>query len=105
MRSSRCSGRWSVYLLTIRCASSPGPGKPSAIGIAGLDAAITTDAGSEARIDSADAPGSWPGLAGGVSAVGSGAGSDWRADMDSDSGGPASTATAAVTLQHGQAYL
>src|SRR5258705_12817442 len=46
MRSSRYSGRWSVYLLTIRWASSPGPASPLAIGVAGFGAAITTVLGS-----------------------------------------------------------
>src|ERR1700758_4735358 len=55
---------WSVYLLTIRWASRPGPGSPLAIGIAGLGAAITTSPGSGSRNGCAWGCGRWLGSVG-----------------------------------------
>src|SRR5262245_57471637 len=71
---------WSVYLLTIRWASRPGPGNPLAIGIAGLGAAITTAQGSEGRQAGSGAWGCWSRSVGG-----------WPGPPDADRGcvGPA----------------
>src|SRR5215471_16451511 len=118
---------WSVYLLTIRWASRPGPGRPLAIGIAGLGAVVTTSQGSKGRHAGSVAwgrwswsvggwpgpPGSgrvWVGPATGITADDGGAswGVGWGAGMGWDSWpGCASCAGARsrCLLQHGQTYL
>src|SRR5579884_2736044 len=105
MLSSRCSGRWSTYLLTIRWANSPGPGNPLAIGSAGLLAAVTTSGGFPAdavislvwAVGSLDA-GSSDDSVGVVIGSGSSRGTACAA------GSPGEACCRAL-LQQGQAYL
>src|SRR5579883_1165489 len=93
-----------MYLLTIRWANSPGPGRPLAIGSTGFGAAITTAslrggtpaAGGSGQSDSALAPSA---VAGGCSGA---------ADMEVASGPGAAGGNGTVApcgRQHGQAYL
>src|SRR5262245_22103780 len=123
MFSRRYSGRWSSYLLTIRWASSPGPAKPLAIGIAGLAAAITTAAGcpvaglsdggascsagcccgNEGSLGVVMSSCPWVTvLAAGEDGGGSLAGIEGGTTLI---GGPGGKACCRVLLQHGQAYL
>src|ERR1051326_5662627 len=109
---------WSVYLLTIRCASRPGPGSPLAIGIAGFGAAITTasDSGGGHVGNGAEGRWSWSvaGWSGPTGSVVTGAEGSagreagCRAGMESDSW-PACACCSGVgdgcLLQHGQTYL
>src|SRR5262245_39266301 len=109
---------WSVYLLTIRWANRPGPGRPLAIGIVGLGAAITISPGSRGRHagDGAWARWSWsvagwsgPTGSGVTAAEGSaGRGSGCDAGVGWDSWPPCAGCSGTCNrslLQHGQTYL
>src|SRR5262249_34046468 len=106
------------YLLTIRWASGPGPGRPLAIGIVGLDAAMTISPGSGGRHAGDGAWGrwswsvaGWPGPTGlgGTAAEGSaGCGSGCGAGMGWGSWPGCACCPGAgdrCLLQHGQTYL